>query len=147
MVVTFCGHADFQEKSEDKSIVLDILERIIGNANGELLLGEYGNFDSFAYECCRIYKERHANVSIIRVTPYLNQKRISDFEKKFDAVVYPEIENKPKKFAITYCNRYMVEKSDFVIAYVSRKWGGAYATYKFAKRQGKEILNLSQSAF
>jgi len=34
-------------------------------------------------------------------------------------------------------------KSDFVIAYVSSKWGGAYATYTYAKRRGKKIFNLA----
>ena len=147
MIISFCGHRDFQGNSNHRRIMLDILEKRVGDKPAEFLLGVYGNFDSFAYECCKIYKQRHIRVSIIAHVPYLNHKLVADLNGKFDAVVYPEIENQPKKFAITYCNRYMVEKSDFVIAYVSRKWGGAYATYKFAKRQGKEILNLSQSAF
>ena len=56
---------------------------------------------------------------------------------------YPEIENKPKRYAITYRNRYMAEKADYVIAYVSHGWGGAYATYMYAKRREKEIFNLA----
>jgi len=38
---------------------------------------------------------------------------------------------------------YMVEMADYVVAYVSHDWGGAYNTYKHAKRKGKEIFNLA----
>ena len=62
----------------------------------------------------------------------------------YDSVLYPEIENKPKRYAILYRNKYMVEKADYVIAYVSHNWGGAYSTYQYAKRKGKNIFNLAQ---
>ena len=58
---------------------------------------------------------------------------------------YPEIEDKPKKYAITYRNRYMMEQADFVIAYVSHNFGGAYAAYRHAKRRGKTVFNLAES--
>lgn len=45
---------------------------------------------------------------------------------------------------ITYRNKYMVEMADYVVAYVSHDWGGAYTTYKHAKRKGKEIFNLAK---
>ena len=65
----------------------------------------------------------------------------------YDSIIYPEIENKPKRYAITYCNRYMVEKADFVVAYITHDWGGAYKTYKYAKQKKKEILNISGEEF
>ena len=37
----------------------------------------------------------------------------------------------------------MVKKADYVVAYVSHRWGGAYTTYKYAQRKGKEIFNLA----
>ena len=45
---------------------------------------------------------------------------------------------------IAYRNKYMVEKADVVIAYVMHDFGGAYATYTYAKRKGKAIFNLAQ---
>ena len=147
MVVTFCGHRDFQESVERRQALLDYLEKRVGDNSAELLLGIYGNFDSFAYACCKEYKKQHANVRLIACVPYLDEHKISELSDKFDSIIYPEIENKPRKFAIFYCNRYMVNRSGLLIAYVTRTWGGAYATYKFAKGQGKEIFNLSQSTF
>ena len=54
-----------------------------------------------------------------------------------------KLKKKPLKFAISYRNKYMVETADYVIAYVSRAFGGAYMTYRHAKRKGKEIFNLA----
>ena len=62
---------------------------------------------------------------------------------KYDSIIYPEIENKPRKFAIFYRNRYMVEKADYVVAYVEHSWGGAYQAYKYAKGKGKSVYNLA----
>lgn len=147
MIVTFCGHSQFSKSKECEQKLLAFLENKVGNCSAEMYLGGYGGFDNFAYDCCKQYKRTHTGVSLVFVTPYLTveyQKNYLEFQKsRYDYIIYPEIENKPKRFAITYRNRYMVEKADLVIAYVSHKYGGAYDTYKYAKRKGKEIFNLA----
>ena len=144
MIVTFCGHAQFTGAKEYEKRILSFLEEKIGNQFAEMYFGGYGGFDWFVYECCKKYKEMHPNVSLIFVTPYLNIDNQLIQEKKYDSIIYPEIENKPKRYAITYRNEYMVEKADYVIAYVSHDWGGAYTTYRYAKKLGKEIFNLAE---
>ena len=37
----------------------------------------------------------------------------------------------------------MVEKADYVVAYISHAWGGAYTAYKHAKRKNKPLFNIS----
>ena len=59
--------------------------------------------------------------------------------------LYPELERVPPRFAITHRNRYMVEKADLVIAYVSRARGGAYQAYRHALRKGKTVINLAET--
>ena len=66
-------------------------------------------------------------------------------KERYDFILFPDIESKPKKFAISYRNRVMVEQADFVIAYVDHNWGGAYETYRYAKRKGKVIFNLAEN--
>ena len=151
MILTFCGHADFQEAAEYKLNVLNFLEKTIGDKKAELYIGGYGKFDEFAYNCANLYKSTHENTSIVFVTPYITpeyqKKHIESKREKYDAIIYPPIEDKPKKFAILYRNRYMIEKSDYVIAYIDRTFGGAYQTYKYAKRKGKMIFNLTEKDF
>jgi uncharacterized phage-like protein YoqJ len=148
MIVTFCGHAQFSKSKEYEQKILAFLEEKVGNQPADMYLGGYGSFDSFAYDCCKKFKETHPNVSLVLVTPYLTveyQKNHLDYQKtKYDFILYPEIEDKPKRYAIAYRNKYMVEKADFEVAYVSHDCGGAYTTYKHAKRKGKAIFNLAR---
>lgn len=62
----------------------------------------------------------------------------------YDSIVYPQIEDKPLRFAISYRNRWMVKGADLVVAYVNHKWGGAYKTYAYAIKLGKMIFNLAE---
>lgn len=146
MVISFCGHSDFVSTDEYEFRLLSFLAEKVGDKYAEMYLGDYGNFDSFAYHCCKIYKKNHPNVSLVFVTPYLDNEylanRLRYRENYYDYIIYPEIEDKPKRFAISYRNRYMVEKADLVVSYITHSFGGAYSTYKYAKSKGKEIFNL-----
>ena len=51
MIITFCGHADFQKTETYERELLAILDAIIGDGSAELYLGGYGLFDAFAFEC------------------------------------------------------------------------------------------------
>ena len=151
MIVTFCGHAQFSKSEEYEQKLLAFLEERVGNRPADMYLGGYGDFDSFAYDCCKKYKKNHPNISLVFVTPYLitdYQHNHSQYqETKFDSILYPEIEDKPKRYAITYRNKYMVEKADFVVAYITHEWGGAYKTYQYAKRKKKSIFHISGEEF
>lgn len=147
MVVTFCGHSRFEGCEEIEQKVLSFLEEKIGNNAAEAYLGGYGQFDAFAYACCKKYQKAHKKFSLVFVTPYLTEayqkNYLCDYEKKYDSIVYPPLEEKPLKLAIIYRNRYMVDEANYVIAYVTHKFGGAYATYQYAKRKKKEIYNVA----
>ena len=72
MIITFCGHANFFKSEEYEQKILTFLEEKIGDQPADLYLGGYGDFDSFAYDCCRKYQETHPMVSLVFVTPYLD---------------------------------------------------------------------------
>ena len=48
------------------------------------------------------------------------------------------------KAAIQKRNRWLVDRADFLIAYLFRDFGGAYETVKYAKKQGKPVINLAE---
>jgi len=123
--------------------LLSILQGEVGDGYADFYLGGYGFFDSFAWECCRRYQSEHPNVSLVFVTPYLNVDR--SVKGLYDSSVYPPLEDKPRKFAISYRNKWMVENADLVIAYVDHSYGGAYATLQHAKRKKKAIINLGNA--
>lgn len=147
MVISFFGHRDFCESGAYEKKLLDILEDLVGQNVAEFYLGGYGEFDSFAYRCCKQYKKTHPHVKLIYVTPYLLQNDLKEKSENYDEILYPEIENVPPKFAILYRNRYMVEKSDLVISYIQYHRGGAYQAYSYARKKGKRIVALETESF
>ena len=147
MIVAFCGHSQYTPSVEDEEKLLSLLEELVGDAHAELYLGGYGAFDRFALACGKRYQKTHPYTKLILVTPHLSlsyQKTHLACEKdNYDAIVYPELEHVPPKFAISHRNRWMVERADCVIAWLDHTWGGAFQTYKHAKRKKKILFNLS----
>ena len=123
------------------------MEKKIGDRPADMYLGGYGNFDSLAYGCCKKYQKTHPNVSLVFVTPYLTEtykKNHLEYEKnKYDLILYPEIEEKPLRYAIIYRNRWMVQKADIVVCGIDHGWGGAYRAYQYAKKKEKTLFNVT----
>ena len=146
MIVAFCGHSEFCGTEEYEQKILDFLEKTVGEQHADMYLGEYGQFDYFAYDCCVKYKENHPNISLVFITPYMTleyQRKHLEYQRtRFDFIIYPEIEDKPLRFAISYRNKWMVEKADYVVCGISRSFGGAYKTYQHAKRKKKPVFNV-----
>ena len=147
MIVAFCGHSTFLKSVEYEKKVIAVLEELVGDATAQMYLGGYGAFDEFAYACCKKYKANHPNVSLVYITPYISPEyqssRLIYIKEVYDEILYPPIEDKPPRFAISYRNRWMVENAQYVISFVEHTWGGAYQTYKHAKRKGKMVFNIS----
>lgn len=145
MKVTFCGHSNYRRREEDKDQLMKILHERVGDELCDFLLGEYGGFDSFTYDCAKLYKSMHPNVRLIFVQPYLSLEHCKRYNlDKFDFTVYPGLEEKPMKYAISYRNRWMIEEADIVIAYINHTYGGAYAAYRYARQKKKEIYQLGK---
>ena len=142
MIISFCGHADFVTTSTVEVRMMEILEKYVGESSAELLLGGYGAFDGFAYNCGVQYKKTHPKIKLVFVTPYID--RADNIGRKYDEIIYPPLENVPYRFAISHRNKWMMQKADIVIAYVEREHGGAFATLKQAKRFNKIIVNLAK---
>ena len=146
MIVSFCGHADYIPSKQDEKRILDFLEEKIGNQSAELFFGGYGNFDGFALLCGKRYQLTHPNVKLILITPYLTEgfqkNRLNEIRSEYDEILYPPLEKVPKRYAILRRNQWMAEQADYVVAYVTHSWGGAYQTLQHAKKRHKEILSV-----
>lgn len=144
MIITFCGHSQFARTEKYEEKVLSILEQAVGDSPAEFFLGGYGAFDDFAYGCCKKYQTTHPNTKLVYITPYISHKsNLKDNAMRYDAIIYPEIENAPLRYAISHRNRWIVEKADLVICFITHRSGGAYQTYRQAISKNKTIVNLA----
>lgn len=137
MVVTFCGHRDVPEAECVKKWLYNEVELLMQCGATVFLLGGYGEFDRMAASVVWDLKKSYPDVKSILVLPYPD-KKVNDLH--YDCTEYPELENVPKRYAISHRNRYMVDQADVVVAYVTHEWGGAAQTLKLAKRKGKRTI-------
>ena len=64
----------------------------------------------------------------------------------YDEIWYPVGRSTHPKGAITKRNRWMIENSDLLLAYVEEgRGGGAFTALKYAKELRKEFINLAQN--
>ena len=143
MVITFLGHSTITGSSEVlEKITETILENTRKDEKISFYCGGYGDFDNLSASACRLIKEKRPNSEIVLVTPYL--KNLIKIEL-YDTIIYPPLEKVPPRYAISKRNEWMVEKADFVIAYVKYTYGGAYKALAYAQRKKKPIINLASS--
>ena len=140
MIVTFCGHGDISETESMKTWLRDTITELIEQGAEKFLLGGYGTFDNLAASAVWDAKKQHPDIKSVLVVPYLDRKV---YAKNYDYTTYPPLETVPRRFAISKRNKWMVDASDVVVAYVNHDWGGAYTTLAYAIRKKKVIRNYA----
>ena len=148
MIITFCGHSNCLFSDEEKEKLKQLLiKEIRKNPTCKFYLGGYGDFDSLCLRTLRELKADFPNIELLFITPYLdnNYSKLQLAKYYYDDVIFPPLENVPRKFAILIRNEWMVDSADLVIAYVKYSWGGASKTLEYAKRKKVPIINIAQS--
>ena len=146
-VCCFAGHRDAEETIRpilDESIKWHILTKGVT----EFLVGTYGNFDRMASASVLERKKEYPYLRLTLLVAYPPARKRS-FLSGYDQVIYPEgLELVPPRFAIPALNRYMLEKSDYLIAFVKRNWGGAAQTLKIYPGNGlnDKAYNMQEAA-
>lgn len=137
MNCTFFGHRDTPKEIEHQ--LQTVIENLIEKENVRTFyVGCQGNFDLMVISALSRLKEKYS-IEFFVVLSYLTEAQ----KYKNCDTIYPEgIEAVPPKFAISFRNRWMIEKSDFVVAYVSRPFGGAANFFEISKRKNKTVINI-----
>lgn len=137
MTCTFFGHSNtpLEIRGKLKTTLIDLIE----NRSVDLFyVGDKGNFDRLALSVLReigaVYPIRY-----YIVLAYLPK------EKTDSSTLFPEgIETVPKRFAINFRNKFMVEQSDIVVAYITHSFGGAAKFVEMAVKKKKTVINLAE---
>lgn len=104
-------------------------------------VGRYGRFDALAAKAVKAAKERHPEVTLTLLLPYHPFDRPIPTPAGFDETFYPPgMETVPKKAAIVRANRYMVENSDYLIAYVWHPASNSREVLEAARRREARSL-------
>ena len=133
--VTFFGHRDIPKETESalRLTLIDLIE----NKNAPVFyVGNHGNFDAMVRrqleDLSKTYPIKH-----YVVLAYMPGKNDNPDEHS----ILPEgIETVHRRFAINYRNKWMLNKSDIVVTYVTRPFGGAWEFKQMAKRLNKNVV-------
>lgn len=137
---TFFGHRD--TPNEIVPCIRRTLIDLIENENADLFyVGNNGNFDSLVLHQLEDLSKIYAIKYYITLS-YMPEKTQEQYLSNKITILPEGIETVPKRFAISYRNKWMVEQSDIVVTYVTHSTGGAYKFMKLAKRKGKTVINL-----
>ena len=141
MVCTFFGHKDTPKETEPtlRSTLIDLIE----NKNVTVFyVGNNGNFDTMVRRQLEDLSRTYP-ITYNVVLAYLPTKK-SEYDD-YTNTIFPEgIETAPKRFAISWRNKWMIEQADIVVTYVTHSFGGAAQFKALAERQGKTIIELSE---
>lgn len=102
-------------------------------------VGRYGQFDSIVKEVLREKKKLYPHIKLYLLAPYALDQNI-EAPRYFDGTTFPEgLENVPKRYAIVQANRYMVQRSDYLISYCHHI-GNTRNIVEYAQRREKKGL-------
>lgn len=143
MTCTFFGHR-FVPKEKEPTLRSTLIVLIENHSVDLFYVGNHGDFDTMARRTLRELSARYP-IRYQVVLAYMPEKRdeyqLSDY---FDTILPDGIETAPKRFAITYRNKWMIEQSDFVVTYsVHDAASGAAQFKKLAERKEKTVIELS----
>ena len=138
-MVTFFGHRDTPKEIEPtlRSALIDLIE----NKNATVFyVGNHGNFDAMV-RCQLEDLSKTYPIKYYVVLAYMPSKNNIPDEH---SILPEEIETVPRRFAINYRNKWMLTKSDIVVTYVTRNFGGACEFKQMAENQEKLVVELNE---
>ena len=135
--VTFFGHRDTPKETEPalRLTLIDLIE----NKNATVFyVGNHGNFDTMVRrqleDLSKIYPIKYCIV-----LAYMPGKNDTPDER---SILTEGIETVPRRFSINDRNKWMLTKSDIVVTYVTRNFGGAWEFEQMAEKAQKYMIYL-----
>ena len=148
---TFAGHREVYQAGVESKIEKTVCQLLQTDHEFIFYTGGMGSFDDMCSSAVRAAKRHHSglNISLSLVLPYMSNRLNTEkeyYHSLYDEIIIPaELADVHYRSAIKMRNRWMVDQAVHVIAYVHRDFGGAHDTMKYARRQGKSVINLAEN--
>ncbi len=141
MVCTFFGHSKAGEEIVPllRSTLTDLIEAKDVVA---FLVGNNGNFDAIVRGLLKDLSNIFPHIKYFVVLAYRPVEKVKNPAFDFSDTIYPDVlANTPQRYAIDRRNRWMIDKSDYVITHA--KYPGGAAKFKaLAEKKGKIVINI-----
>lgn len=133
----FIGHREAGKEIMEQ-LAAEVERHITDYGVQDFIVGGYGGFDRLAARAVKDAKSRHPGVTLTLLLPYHPAERPVKAPPYFDGTFYPPgMEAVPRRLAIVRANRYMVDNSNFLIAYAWHPASNAKELVEYAQRREK----------
>lgn len=137
----FIGHRKCPK--EIKTPLLESVKQLILRGVVDFYVGTQGEFDRITYDVlCEIKKTYNINIYI--VLAYLHRTPKTQYFNMSETIFPDELTTTPIRFAIRRRNSYMIDKSDYVIAYLDSPFSNTIVNIEEALKKKKMIINLGE---
>ena len=134
---TFFGHRDCPGEVKPK-LKAALVRLIRDHGVDRFYVGRQGDFDAMVLSTLRQLAAEYP----IRYAVVLETLPGKGEESSSETLLPEGMEAVHPRYAIAQRNRWMLEQSSYVVAYVTHPWGGAAGFLRKAVRQKKTIINL-----
>ena len=142
LTCTFFGHKYAPDSMEPvlRSVLIELIDK---EGTDLFYVGNQGAFDAMVRRVLRDLSKRYP-ITYHVVLAYMPQKSDPLDPTDYSDTILPEgVENVPQRFAISFRNRWMVERADVVVTYVTHEIGSCAAQFKnLAEKWGKTVIEL-----
>lgn len=135
---TFFGHRDCPSNIHDK-LSAEIEQLITREGVDTFYVGTQGAFDRLVYAALCDVRKRY-NIKVFRVLAYMPKPGDTNTA---DTILPEGLENSHPRYAIVKRNEWMLNRCEYVIAYVNHISGGSYKFVKAAEKMGKKVIYIT----
>ena len=140
----FIGHRDAPDDIYP-TLLRTVVQHITEYGVTEFLAGHYGRFDRLAANAVIAAKQRYPHIVLNLLLPYHPAEQPVSLPDGFDQTFYPpEMEKVPRRLAIVRANRYVVDHTDYLIAYVCHPASNAKNLVEYAEKRGVDITLIKR---
>ena len=139
MGIKVCSGFGHREVFENISERISSAVRMAAEQGCEMFYtGAMGRFDEMFSSEVRALKKDYPNIKLICIKPYMTNEINTQGEYLYtlydDIIIPTELADVHYKAAITKRNQWIIQRSDLVIVYTKRNYGGAYNAKHYAQR-------------
>ena len=138
MICTFIGHRDTPDAV--RGILFETVKKLITERNvNKFYVGNNGSFDRLVLSVLKELSKEFPQIEYYVVYAYLPENR----EENYLHTIYPEgIETVPKRFAIDFRNKWVLNHGNILVTYVKNTVSNSAKFAEYAKKKGKEVINI-----
>ena len=118
-------------------------ELIVSEKVSTFYVGNNGAFDRLAQKALLSLKKKYPGINCFTVLAYIPGEKTPFDRPPLLETIYPDgLEKVPMRYAINHRNRWMLERSSFVVAYPS-PFGNSSKLAAKARLSGKTVIDIS----